>query len=394
MGITLTKKQEEGLKIAVARYKNHEPYTCIAGYAGSGKSTLVSIIVSALHLYEGQVAYIAYTGKAAQVLRTKGCTTAKTAHKLLYRSVLNERTGKYVHLPRNRLDGPYRLIVIDEVSMLPKEMWELLLSHHIHVLALGDPGQLPPVKAEGNGVLDHPHIFLDEIMRQEQDSEIIRLTMDIRAGKPLELFRGQDVRVVNQNELNQPGIWLWPDQILVGKNATRHSINTFLRKELYGRDNPLPQDGDKIICLRNDWETSNASGDALVNGLTGTIERINPRTPANLFVEKTFLADFIPDYEGSGVFDQLEMDECLFTTHTLGKNKINPEYSIPREFAPEQFDYGYAITTHKAQGSEYNKVLVLEEAFRGQSREDHIRWLYTAATRASQKLIIVKNYQL
>jgi exodeoxyribonuclease-5 len=82
------------------------------------------------------------------------------------------------------LDYPYKLIVVDEISMLPKEIWDLLISHRIHVIALGDPGQLPPI-GESNGVLDKPHIFLDEIMRQAQESEIIRLTMDIRAGKPL-----------------------------------------------------------------------------------------------------------------------------------------------------------------------------------------------------------------
>lgn len=390
----LTEKQKQGLEIAIKRYREHKPYTVISGYAGSGKSTLVSIIVAALGLRPGEVAYVAYTGKAAQVLRTKGCSTAKTAHKLLYKSILNEQTGKYYHIPRAQLDNPYKLIVVDEVSMLPKEIWNLLLSHHIHVLALGDPGQLPPVRAESNGVLDNPHIFLDEIMRQEKDGEIIRLTMDIRAGKPLELFNGKDVRIVDQNELNKPGIWKWPDQIIVAKNATRHSINTFLRRELYGRTNPFPETGDKIICLRNDWLAVNASGDALVNGLTGTIDNIRNLPRPNPCAEKTFLADFIPDFEDSGVFADLEMDECLFTIHRQSKNKIRPEYSIPKDFAPEQFDYGYAITCHKSQGSEYNKVLVLEEFLKSQGSEDHIRWLYTAATRASQKLIIVRNYRL
>ena len=390
----LTEKQKQGLDIAIKRYRAGESYTVISGYAGTGKSTLVRVIVGSLGLAPGQVAYIAYTGKAAQVLRSKGCATAKTAHKLLYKSILNERTGKFYNIPRVYLDGPYKLIVVDEVSMLPKELWDLLLSHHIHVLALGDPGQLPPVKAQSNGVLDNPHIFLDEIMRQAKDSEIIRLTMDIRAGKPLELFSGQDVRIVDQSELNKPGIWRWPDQILVAKNATRHSINTFIRKELYNRVNPFPEEGDKIICLRNDWNTAHAAGDALVNGLTGTIENIREQNPVNPFAEATFQADFTPDFEGSGIFTNVEMDECIFTTHKQSKNKVHPEWSIPKEYAPEQFDYGYVITAHKSQGSEYNKVLVLEEFLRSQGSEDHIRWLYTAATRASQKLIIVRDYRL
>lgn len=184
----LTTKQEEGLKIAVARYKNNEPWTCIAGYAGTGKSTLVKFIVSALGLYPAEVCYIAFTGKAAKVLREKGCENAMTAHRLLYQSY-PRNDGTFYHKPRRPLDYPYKLIVVDEISMLPKEIWDLLISHRVHVIALGDPGQLPPI-GESNGVLDHPHIFLDEIMRQAQESEIIRLTMDIREGKPLQLFRG------------------------------------------------------------------------------------------------------------------------------------------------------------------------------------------------------------
>ena len=74
-------------------------------------------------------------------------------------------------------------------------MWQLLLSHHRHVIALGDPEQLPPI-GEDNGVLAKPHIFLTEIMRQAQESEIIRLTMDIRAKKPLQLYNGKEVKIL------------------------------------------------------------------------------------------------------------------------------------------------------------------------------------------------------
>lgn len=135
----LTHKQEEGLKIAVSRYYNHDPYTVISGYAGSGKSTLVKFIISALNLYPEDVAYVAYTGKAALVLKEKDCPNPTTAHKLLYNSKPRP-DGTFYHEIKRPLEAPYKLIVVDEVSMLPLEMWELLLSHHIHVVALGDPG--------------------------------------------------------------------------------------------------------------------------------------------------------------------------------------------------------------------------------------------------------------
>jgi exodeoxyribonuclease-5 len=386
----LTSKQKEGLKTAVIRYRNKEPYTCIAGYAGTGKSTLVQFIIGALNLHPEDVCYVAYTGKAAQVLRTKGCPNAMTAHKLLYKSIRKD-DGSYVHIPHDNI-FPYALIVVDEVSMLPKVMWELLLRHRRHVIALGDPGQLPPVAAEQHKVLESPHIFLDEIMRQEEESEIIRLTMDIRAGKPLMPQMGQEVRIVDKDELLQDGFLTWADQILVGKNNTRQSINRFIRKALFGTDNPDPIIGDRIICLHNEWGCVNETGDALVNGLSGTISGLE-WTFENPWMKKTPILTFQPDFEGAGEFENLEVDYRIFHENLPTVTKENYK-QIPPWYHPKQFDYAYAITCHKSQGSEYDKVIVLEEFLKGESKEDHARWLYTAATRAAKKLIIVRNYKL
>ena len=217
----LTTKQEEGLKIAVQRYNDHEAWTCIAGYAGTGKSTLVKFIVAALDIPEDYVCYIAYTGKAAKVLREKGCPNAMTAHRLLYQS-FPRADGTFYHKVKRPLDWPYKLIIVDEISMLPKEIWELLLSHNIHVICLGDPFQLPPI-GEDNQVLYKPHIFLDEIMRQAQESEIIRLTMDIRNGKSLGLFKGNEVQVIDPKDV-VGGMYGWADQIIVAKNPTPRNI--------------------------------------------------------------------------------------------------------------------------------------------------------------------------
>ena len=195
--MTLTAKQEEALKVAVARYKAREPWTCISGYAGVGKSTLVNFIIAALNLKPEDVAYITFTGKAASVLRHKGCPNAMTAHKLLYYSK-RLPNGRYVFSPKKVLEQNYSLIVVDEISMLPKDLWELLLTHKRHIIALGDPFQLPPIdKKNDNHILDNPHIFLDEIMRQAQESEIIRLTMDIRNFKAPEYFKGNEIQVLH-----------------------------------------------------------------------------------------------------------------------------------------------------------------------------------------------------
>lgn len=134
----LTAKQKQGLEIAIERYHAHEAYTCIAGYAGTGKSTLIQFIIAALGIPAEKVCYVAYTGKAAQVLRQKGCHNPITAHSLLYNAV-SLPNGKYKFEAKPNLGGKYELIVVDEVSMLPKIMWLKLLSHHIHVIAMGDP---------------------------------------------------------------------------------------------------------------------------------------------------------------------------------------------------------------------------------------------------------------
>lgn len=384
----LTAKQEAGLKIAVDRYNAHEAYTCIAGYAGTGKSSLVSCIIAALNLAPAYVAYIAYTGKAALVLKNKGCPNATTAHKLLYNS-MPRKDGTFYHQPKRPLDGPYKLIVVDEVSMIPRPMWELLLSHHIHVIALGDPGQLPPVGDENTDILKQPHIFLDEIMRQEADSEIVNMSMLVRQGKELPLFKGNQVQVLPRSEYFADML-TWADQVLVGKNATRVQINHVMRKMLLGQEDNFPVDGDKIICLKNDWNLLTPGGEPLVNGLIGTIK--NPLRKSMAFVGNEVFADFVPDgaENQNDIFHDLAMDYKLFMNGEPTINKDNFR-KIPSVFHPHLFDYGYCITCWKAQGSEYNKVLLFEEDFPRLGSEDHFRYLYTGITRAVEKLVIIKS---
>ncbi len=383
----LNRKQEEGLRIAVERYKLGEPYTVIAGYAGTGKSTLIQFIVSALNLDPDRVAYIAYTGKAAQVLRNKGCPNAMTAHRLLYKSI-QKNDGTFIHIPLSvgALSG-YDMIVVDEISMLPKPMWDLLLEHHIYTLACGDPGQLPPI-GESTDVLNSPHIFLDEIMRQAEDSEIIRLSADIRAGKKLYPYRGESINIVSAEDFSE-GMLSWADQVICGKNATRFYLNDYIRTMTWGEaciNGPIV--GDKIICLKNNWNKITQAGDALVNGTIGTLTSLD--TLPNQFLGTRAIISFAPEgYDDHDLIDtefhNLLIDWKLITTHEPTLNKTN-FMTFPKFLRPEQFDYGYCITCHKSQGSEYEKVLVIEEILKS---TEHARWLYTAVTRASDKLTLV-----
>ena len=381
----LTQKQEEGLKIAVDRFKNHEPWTCIAGYAGTGKSTLVKFIISALDLEPSEVAYCSFTGKAAQVLSRKGCDNAMTAHKLLYRAKLL-KDGSFRLYPKKKGELHYKLIVCDEISMLPNQLWEVLLRHNIPIICLGDPAQLPPI-GEDNGVLKNPHIFLDEIMRQAAESEIIRLTMSIRNGKPLQLFKGNEVMVIDKSEI-VGGMYEWADQILAATNKKRKEINHSMRLLKFGEtelNEPLV--GDKIISLKNDWDIVNNTGEALVNGTIGFITKLD-MTEDDLYGTKTYV-DFDLD-TGEGNFTSLlDYNYLVYGVETCPRDKfwMFKKYNLR---PPHLFDYGYCITCHKSQGSEWDKVLVFEEGFPF-DREEHKRWLYTAATRAAKKLIIVRR---
>lgn len=390
----LTKKQEEGLKIAIQRYNNREKYTVISGYAGTGKSTLVRFIIEALGVEEDKVCYAAFTGKAAEVLRKKGNKNVYTLHRLLYEH-FPKPTGGFFRKPKSSIG--YDIVVVDEVSMASKTLMDLLFTHRCYVICLGDPFQLPPVdKNEDNHLLDHPHIFLDEIMRQAEDSEIIQLSMKIRHNESINIFDGNNVKILPKDSLNT-GMLLWADQILVGTNATRISLNNQMRS-LLGRGE-FPEDGDKVICLKNYWDDFSVDGDPLVNGTIGTLQnsfktfRCVPKyIRSNYDKFEVLQANFIVD---DTLYENVEMDNKMIltgekccdwkTAYQLGKlkNKIG-------EIVPKEFTYAYAITCHKSQGSEWDKVLVIEERFPFDKNE-HARWLYTAVTRAAEKVVLIKN---
>ena len=390
----LTKKQEEGLRIAIQRYRDNERYTIISGYAGTGKSTLVRFIINALDVSVAKVAYATFTGKAAEVLRKKGNANAMTLHRLLY-DHFPRQGGGFFRKPKKFLD--YDIIVVDEISMVPQEMIELLFSHRCYVIGLGDPFQLPPICEEDNNhLLDHPHVFLDEIMRQAAESEIIQLSMDIRNYKPLELYKGSEVQVLSPKEMNT-GMLLWADQILVATNLKRSLYNDTVRK-LLGYDDE-PEDGEKVVCLHNYWEDLSECGDALVNGTIGYLEAPTtqtitfPRwTKASAKSIKTITANIVTDND---MFSCVNIDKKKLMTE---ENSLDwkDEYLLGRlkhrigDMIPKEFVYAYAITCHKAQGSQWPKILVVEEKFPF-SKEEHARWLYTAVTRAEEKIVLVRK---
>lgn len=395
--MTLNNGQEQALKIAIQRYKDKEKYTCISGPAGSGKSTLIKFIIAALNIPEDKVGYATFTGKAAQVLKHKGCKNAITLHKLLYKAY-PRGDGTYSFTPRETLEEDYELIVIDEISMVSKTIWELLLTYGIHVLCLGDEAQLPPIMAdEDNHILDKPHFHLTEIVRQARESEIIRLATHIREGNPISTFAAsnQQVMVITQDELVS-GHYLWADQILCAKNETRNNINSLVREYLkYPADKPTTN--DKLIGLRNHWDYLSSDGNPLTNGCIGNLTDFQIRTvylPCYISNKplKVLKANFSVD-DGEDAYNDLFIDYKQLIT---GEKSLTPkqEFHMNRNKytlnAPFDFAYAYAITVWKAQGSEFKKVLLFEENFPFDKIERQ-KYLYTGITRASERVVVVKN---
>ena len=391
----LTKKQEEGLLTSIERYNSNCKYTVISGYAGTGKSTLVRFIIEALDVDENDVCYCAFTGKAAEVLRKKGNKNACTLHKLLYESI-PKPNGGFIRKPKPSIG--YKIVVVDEISMAPKTLIDLLFTHDVYVICLGDPGQLPPIeKDEDNHLLDHPHVFLDEIMRQAQESEIIQLTMKIRNNESIDYYDGKEVKIIPYSQLNT-GVLQWGDQILTATNAKRQTINNQMRQLLNYPNHPV--DGDKMICLRNYWEDFSVDGDPLINGTIGILQnsfqtwREIPKFVQSGIRKFDVLVGDLVIPETNDVYQMTEMDHQMIITgekccswqlsYKLGK--LRPKYG---EIVPKEFTYAYAITCHKAQGSSWSNVVVLEESFPFDKIE-HARWLYTACTRAEKKLVLVR----
>ncbi len=358
--------QDAALQAVSAWLKRGRPQVFrLFGFAGTGKTTLAKQIAEDV---AGEVAFGAYTGKAALVLRSKGCRGASTIHSLIYRSrgESEEEGSPSFVLNRKSAAADADLIIIDECSMVDEELGRDLLSFGTKVLVLGDTAQLPPVKGGGFFTEAEPDVMLTEVHRQAADNPIIRLSMQVREGSRLDYGTFGESRVIRRSDVGSTLV-MQADQVLVGINKTRRAYNRRMR-ELLGHTSERPQVGEKLVCLRNDKKKG------LLNGGTWTVETLH--------------ADRGAKYAMS-VRPEDEVDRKAVRVGVL------PAFFEGREdeLAPaarrdsDQFDFGYALTVHKAQGSQWNDVVVFDESFA--FREHRARWLYTAITRAAERLTVV-----
>lgn len=333
------------------------------GYAGTGKTTLARHIAEGV---DGSVKYAAFTGKAALVMRNKGCDGASTIHSLIYRARETREEIPTFELWDDAPASKAKLIVIDECSMVDAELGRDLMSFGCPLLVLGDPAQLPPIQGAGFFTNAEPDAMLTEVHRQAQDDPIVRLSMDVREGRAIQPGQYGESEVIHRSELD-PNRVMEADQVLVGRNNTRRAYNMRIREKQDIID-PLPVAGDKLVCLRNNRKK------ALFNG---GLWRVKARAQSK---SRIVTMRLVPDEELAAKAVKVSVRADCFAG---GIEDIPWEQRRPYD----EFDFGYVLTVHKSQGSQWDDVVLFDESFAFQ--DSRARWLYTGITRAAKRLSIV-----
>ena len=384
-------------------YNSTRQVFVLAGYAGTGKSTLLKYsITETLGLIPDQsVAFVTSTGKAATVLIRQGIS-ATTLHRLIYQSITQETeievNGKKIKIEklsfkrRENIEKSIKLIVLDEASMVSDDVMYALLQFGVKMIICGDNAQLPPVEGL-NTYLKEPDFTLRQIVRQQLDNPIIKLSQMAREGIYIPYGRyGDSVSVLNKRFFTgekRRHCLTTADQIICGINKTRTAINNEIRSML--NRGPFPESGDKLICTLNNWEQFIDSDFRfnLVNGIIGTV--YNPFYDSSTGIGfMQFKVDFLDEL----CPEALPFDTGIFTDgrYIYKHGDYFASYDEDGEpsgaYTLNRFEYGYCISCHKAQGSEFDNTVIFDESYA--FKEDRNRWLYTAITRTKKKLLLLR----
>ena len=249
--------------------------------------------------------------------------------------------------------------------MVDQKIGEDLLSFGTKVLVLGDPAQLPPVFGSGFFTSHEPDILLTDVRRQEKDNPIIAMATDVRNKKKLKLGSFGDSNIIPVRDL-LPDQILDANQLLVGRNRTRTQSNNRVR-QLLNRNLLTPEVGDKVVCLRNDHDLG------LMNGSLWDIDTIGHQDEFEIYMNLTSESRHMP------VPVQSHM-------HYFQGRGDGLEWWEKKE--AQEFDYGYALTVHKSQGSQWDNVVVFNES--SCFKQAKWLWLYTAITRAAKTVTLVE----
>ena len=403
-GITLYPEQEAAKADFLNWFNSpdHSEIFRVFGYAGVGKTVITKEIIRNV---KGRVLSGAFTGKAALVMQRSGLP-ARTIHSLIYVPIRPDKIeadairkeigeAQAEGKARKVVDGLFKklkaaeqmsfelniedsdlnfasLLVLDECSMVNDKMMEDVLSFGVPLLVLGDPGQLPPIEGTGALIRDKPDVLLETIHRQSLDNPIIAMSFKARTGQSIPFGDYGESKKITPNMFKVADA-VKADQILTGKNVTRKKINQWIRGELGFLSDVYPVAGEKLICLRNNAKVG------IFNGLICTVEeRLNDFDVSIEYKLKT--------EDGRNIICRIlraHFDEYS----TPGTVKSLRWWDLQEA---EAFDFGYAITVHKSQGSQWTHVTLYDDKFFSWDKPNRRRWLYTAITRAAETITLVQ----
>lgn len=375
---------------------NQKQWISFSGLAGTGKSTLVGFIARTIkEEHYKNIAYATYTGKASIVLRNKielhDGDFVGTIHSLIYKPVI-DKNGNVTHWAL-KSDIDQDIIFIDEGSMVGKDIWDDLLKFNVPIIVSGDHGQLPPIGSKNFSLMKKPDLILKQIHRQALDNPIIKISYIARkyGEVPIKIFGNNTAKLDWYDNKTKKILYNFDlktdTQILCGMNRTRVKLNELIRYEVLGYDRYEPNKDERVICLINDRKQN------VMNGLIGSV------------IDTKIINDNIIDLNIR--FDGSSNDQKIYS-HRKGFLQINHDTLIDETFKPvlknsfeptdgrikkvNVFDYGYCISVHKSQGSEFEKVILIDERNNFQTDDDYAKWLYTGITRARNKLLIITNF--
>jgi exodeoxyribonuclease-5 len=422
----------------------------LKGYAGTGKTTLLSTLIETLKTDVYKTVLMAPTGRAAKVMSQYANQAASTIHKKIYfpKSEKNGSVSFVLQVNKHRKT----IFIVDEASMISDDAAEARLFENGSLLAdlfqyvhagiecklmfIGDTAQLPPVKQLLSPALDAEllsqrfscevvHIELEEVLRQAQDSGILYNATQLRnqlLDRDFDTFKfrlnnfqdivrlldGESIQEAISTAFNKGGT---EDTVIIVRSNKRANLyNQQIRARIFFKESELSE-GDSLMVVKNNYYWIDKDSDAgfIANG--DLIEVVKLHKIVSLYGFRFAEARVrMIDYPNQKPFETvLLLDTLTSESPSLTYEQSNRLYQeILKDYAGEkskykqlikvksnkyfnalQVKFSYAVTCHKSQGGQWKNVFVEQPYLPDGIDEDYLRWLYTAVTRASEKLFLI-----
>ena len=419
----------------------------LKGYAGTGKTSLIKTLVKTLPAYKRKTVLLAPTGRAAKVITAYSNKVASTIHRHIYNPKRDKRGGMVFSLKPNKATNI--IYIVDEASMIQDLYSEGGMSNGLlndlieyvrsgvncKIIMVGDIAQLPPVGTDESPALDAEYlgfhyrkecieVEMKEVMRQNEGSEILNNATLIRQQQLTEVFKipqiqtGNDVvRLLEGYEIEDALQSSFQDvgregtAIIVRSNKRANLYNQQIRRRILWQEDEIST-GDFLMVVKNNyfWLPDGTKAGFIANG--DVIELLEIYEYKDLYnfrfaKVKVRMVDYdnIAPFETVLFLDVLDMPAPSLSWEESGKlyQTILEDYQdIPQKYKQHQkvqnnpyfnalqVKFAYAVTCHKAQGGQWENVFVEQPWLpNGEVDMDYLRWLYTALTRASQKVFLM-----